>query len=67
MRKEEKRQALLLKGKGYQARTDRVLAEPEESAKDKKEWISMGPIPKDGKSSGTNHKVIVASPVKQRD
>lgn len=73
MRREEKCQALLLKGKGYQARTERVLTEPEESVKggkDKKDWISGGPTPKGGKSSDTKHEVIqvfVASPIKHRD
>lgn len=41
MRREEKCQALLLKATGYQPRMDRVLTEPEESAKgaeDKKNW-----------------------------
>lgn len=58
MRREEKCQALLLKATGCQPRMDRVLTEPEESAKgakDKKNWISMGPTHKDAKSSDTKH------------
>lgn len=62
MRWEEKCQALLLKGKGCEKRTDRVL--PEESAKEtkgKKDWISMRPIPKGGKIQNKKIQAFVAS------
>lgn len=62
MRREEKCQALLLKATGYQPRMDRVLTEPESAkgAKDKKNWISMGPTRKGAKSSDTKHEVTQA-------
>lgn len=69
MRREEKCQALLLEGKGYQKGMEKMLPEPEESVKgreDKKDCISMGPTTKGGKSLDTRQEVIqafVASPL----
>lgn len=69
MRREEKCQALLLEGKGYQKRTE-MLPEPRESAKgpkDKKDCISVGPTTKGGKSSDTRSDLgICCLPIKQR-